>query len=1472
MSPAVARAGTMLLLAAAAVLTVIVLTVPLTLGAQWIFAIITIIGATVLRYRPGQRAMLALALLSLLASTRYMFWRTTQTLAFDSPIGFLLGAGLYLAELYAWVILALGVFQTAWPLNREAAELIGEPEEWPTVDVYIPTYNESLDIVRTTVLAALDMDYPADRFRVFLLDDGRRPEFRAFALSVGCGYITRADNNHAKAGNLNAAMSRTEGELIVVFDCDHVPTRAFLQLTLGWFQRDAKLALVQTPHHFYSPDPVQRNLGTVRELPGEGDLFYGAVQRGNDLWNAAFFCGSCAIIRRVALNSIGGFAFETVTEDAHTALKMQRHGWGTAYLGLRLSAGLATERLVLHIGQRIRWARGMSQILRIDNPLFGPGLKLSQRLCYLNAMLHFQFPLPRIVFLTSPLAYLLLGENVIHASAGMIFAYAAAHLYCSQVSSGQLQGGDRRPLWGEIYETILAFHLVRPTIQTLFKPHGGKFNVTDKGSLLDRTYFDTASVRPHLICIALVIGGILFGLVKLLFFPHLFNIQLDTFLLNSAWALFSLVILLAAVSVARERRQTREHIRIPERLPVTIYFSDGHVIEARTNDVSMGGAAVALPAGISLDGRSVTDITLPMGDEMLTLPVDTVSLAKGNATIRFRDLEMLQQRQLVRALMGRADAWEPDAPRRPVSVFRSLRDILMVDFVTLRRLLRLNRAERERGRKREAASAAAAKASGAVAAALAVIACGVTAVTPQSARAQVRPATATAAPAPAPAIPAAAPGADAGGTRTVRMSFKDLRVRSAIRLAGTRGEMGIPFGMRSNEVVTQATLTLQLAWSPALLGDLSQLVVILNGEVIRTLPLTREMSAGQRLAIPVDGALFLPGDNQLNLRFVGHYARDCEDPFHSSLWANISNVKSGFDLTIQTLPLNPDLARLPSPFFERSDNLPLNLPFVFASAPNNSEIEAAAALASWFGSLASYRGFAFKPVYGRLPRGNAIVFVRPDMRIGGEPVAITGASARVIRNPEDPFGELLLVMGRDPRELKLAAASIALGRGTIGGADASFDGTRIPAWARYSAPRWLRSDRPVKLGELMDPRSLQGIGLPPGPLTAGFRAAPDLFFWPRGGARLDLRYRYPVATWMDPRASRLDLSINNQYLRTLSLRGASWWDWLLHGGDDGATSRLSRATVELPSYNLFGQNELIFDYNLIVADKKKCEGTLPDNVRVAIDPDSAIDLTQAWHAARMPNLATFANSGYPFTVSPDLSETVVVIGAAPSEQALEALLTLVGRFGDSTGAPATAVRVTQTVSASALADRDVLVVGGMNLVSSMADLFAGAPVHGGNGAVRATERGPLDRIFGLLNAYGEAAPDDANAFLSGIDQFSGITSFQSPYDANRTVVAVLATDPVDLPPLVQGLADQKINAQVQGDLSVTSGDGMRSFAVGTSYWTGTLPVWMRIAWWFSERPWLMGLSGVLAAFILAGPVYLIFMRQQRRRLSKEDRA
>jgi cellulose synthase (UDP-forming) len=170
-----------------------------------------------------------------------------------------------------------------------------------------------------------------------------------------CAEELRAAGWKWPISQINHALTKTSAEYVAVFDCDHVPTRAFLQLTLGWMLRDRGLCMVQTPHYFYSPDPFERNLASGDRVPNESLLFYGLIQMGNDFWGATFFCGSCAVIRRTALESVGGVPTETVTEDCHASLRMQMAGWRTAYLRVPLAAGLATERLMLHIGQRLRW-------------------------------------------------------------------------------------------------------------------------------------------------------------------------------------------------------------------------------------------------------------------------------------------------------------------------------------------------------------------------------------------------------------------------------------------------------------------------------------------------------------------------------------------------------------------------------------------------------------------------------------------------------------------------------------------------------------------------------------------------------------------------------------------------------------------------------------------------------------------------------------------------------------------------------------------------------------------------------------------------------------------------------------------------------------------------------------------------------------------------------------------------------------
>ncbi|WNP34464.1 UDP-forming cellulose synthase catalytic subunit [Enterobacter kobei] len=664
-----------LALAPAAVLVVIT---PMDSQKQYIFGLISIGILFLMGFSKKRSISVIMIVMSILMSTRYMYFRVTQTLHFNSEIETILGMGLFLAEVYIWIMLLLNYLQTIWPLKREIVPLPDDMNQWPTVDVYIPTYNESLEVVRDTVLAAQCIDYPKDKMKIYILDDGKRREFAVFAADAGVGYITRNEHSHAKAGNLNHAMKLTHGELITVFDCDHVATRIFLQATVGGFLKDPKLALVQTPHYFYSPDPFERNLSVGRNIPNEGQLFYGPIQQGNDNWNATFFCGSCAVIRRSALEEIGGFAVETVTEDAHTALKMQRLGWKSAFLDIPLAAGLATERLVLHVIQRTRWARGMTQIFRVDNPLFGRGLTIQQRLCYLSAMMYYQFALPRIAFVTAPLAYLLFNLNIIYSSASMVFAYALPHLFLAIYVNSRMNGRHRYSFWGEIYDLVLAFHLVLPTAVTMLFPKRGKFNVTDKGALLDVGYFDFRVVRPHLVVAILLAIAVTWGIIRAFAHDH-FGVDPKVIALNVFWGLYSLIFLLAAIAVARETRQTRKTIRIDVTIPVLIHYASGISSRSETLDMSMGGCRIVAPDERHLNDE-IEEVELLLQSGAISIPVKTMGVDGEFIRLMFaEDIPLARRRELVRVVLSRADAWI-NPPKPQDNPFRSMLTIMRCVF------------------------------------------------------------------------------------------------------------------------------------------------------------------------------------------------------------------------------------------------------------------------------------------------------------------------------------------------------------------------------------------------------------------------------------------------------------------------------------------------------------------------------------------------------------------------------------------------------------------------------------------------------------------------------------------------------------------------------------------------------------------------------------------------------------------------
>ncbi len=420
------RGALVALWAVAATLVVLLVALPISLQTHLVAGLVVVACMIVLKFFRAQGAWRVIALsLGTAIVLRYVFWRTTSTIPPITEVAnFIPAIMLYVAEMYSVMMLFLSLFVVSSPLPSRKSPQI-DPQNLPTVDVFVPSYNEETSLLATTLAAAKAMTYPQDKFTVWLLDDGgtdekcgspnpqiaeparaRRAELQELCAALGVRYLTRAQNLYAKAGNLNNGLEHSTGDLVAVFDADHAPARSFLDETVGFFTKDKNLFLVQTPHFFLNPDPLERNLGTFHTMPSENEMFYGVIQRGLDKWDAAFFCGSAAVLRREALQETNGFSGLSITEDCETALELHSRGWSSVYVDRPLIAGLQPDTFASFIGQRSRWAQGMMQIMRFSFPPLKRGLKLSQRFAYTSSTLFWLFPFSRFAFLLSPLCYL----------------------------------------------------------------------------------------------------------------------------------------------------------------------------------------------------------------------------------------------------------------------------------------------------------------------------------------------------------------------------------------------------------------------------------------------------------------------------------------------------------------------------------------------------------------------------------------------------------------------------------------------------------------------------------------------------------------------------------------------------------------------------------------------------------------------------------------------------------------------------------------------------------------------------------------------------------------------------------------------------------------------------------------------------------------------------------------------------------
>jgi hypothetical protein len=708
--------------------------------------------------------------------------------------------------------------------------------------------------------------------------------------------------------------------------------------------------------------------------------------------------------------------------------------------------------------------------------------------------------------------------------------------------------------------------------------------------------------------------------------------------------------------------------------------------------------------------------------------------------------------------------------------------------------------------------------------------------------------------APAPSAPAVQPASvarPAAAMRQVTIGFSDLG-SGPIALQGAQTAATLNIGTRKDETVVAATLHLRLTYSPAMLPDLSHLRVSLNGQVLAAIALTKS-DAGREIEreIQLDPRYF-SDYNEIRFELIGHYTLDCEDPQHSSLWASIS-PQSDLTLTLLPIELRDDLALLPVPFFDQRDKRPLTLPIVLAANPSREVIRSAGVAASWFGALADYRGARFPVDLDSLPTQHALVFAtnqsRPALPVLPE---VDKPTVRIVDHPSNPLIKLLVFQGKDEAQLRQAVVGFILGNAVMSGESATVSDVTPGRRVAYDAPRWLRGDRAIKLGELISADRLQGFGIAPPPMNIDLRLPPDLFTWNHAGVPIELHYRYTAPAELDN--SMLTVTVNDQLLRSYRLTPQSAGDGKLAvallQSDDSRQNR----DLFIPAFQLASDNRIQFRFAMERHRQGLCNLGYIDGARESIDPDSTIDISGFPHYTALPNLALFANAGFPFTRYADLAETGVVLPDAADRGALEQLFFVLGRMGRQTGTAALEYRLLDTDQALRAHDLDLLILGGERsneLVSRWGrDLSLAFDATARD--FRPGRAAPSSGIDWARRDFDRDA-SGAAVHVHAAGSLGAFMSFESPVSSGRTVVALLGSDGRAVESLTAVLGDDGKTQLIRGDLTIVRGGDLQSYQGGETYYVGSLSWWQWLWFHLSHHAlWvtLLSLGAAIAAALL----------------------
>ena len=580
-----------------------------------------------------QRARAAMVAVMIALMWRYMLWRWLATLpapglTLDFAVGtiFVLVETLMVCGSTVSLVFLARLSNRTPDADRNAAWLDAQ-HPLPLVDVFICTYNEEEAILERTIVGAMSMDYP--RYRVWVLDDGRRSWLAELCQRLGCGYLTRPDNAHAKAGNINNGLRHVAGlseppALISILDADFVPLPQLLRRAISLF-REPDVGIVQTPQHFINADPLQTNLSLARVWPDEQRYFFDVVMASKDAWGAAFCCGTSSVIRFDALRRIGGFPTDSVTEDYLVTLKMKAAGFRTVYLNERLSLGLAPEGLKEYVTQRSRWALGFAQICRGPlGPLRRNKLALLDRISLIETFLYWSANYSfRLLGIVIPTLYWLLDVHAVQADVINTLAYYLPHFVAQVVIMSWMAQGRVMPVMSDVTQLLAATQIVKAVLHGLVKPSGQKFHVTAKGGDRSRRFVQWPLLKLFAGCLVLTLAGIAWA----------FLLEDGTKLRDSSalclfWSWYNILVLSIACVVCVEQPRMRLSERLAANDTVVVRAA-GNASVYRILDLSLGGAKLWGTA----PGNTGDVVALSLRD--LHIPATIVRCGKGQFAVVF---------------------------------------------------------------------------------------------------------------------------------------------------------------------------------------------------------------------------------------------------------------------------------------------------------------------------------------------------------------------------------------------------------------------------------------------------------------------------------------------------------------------------------------------------------------------------------------------------------------------------------------------------------------------------------------------------------------------------------------------------------------------------------------------------------------------------------------------------------------------